>query len=119
MKLVRSRAKQHGCRTIAFLFLAGALGCWVLAQLAPASGTDPARVMPKGTRFLDGFLGPAHTADDTDVVASQPEHPLRLLLATHNRLFWFCPGTGEETAVHSGQVRRRRGLSLLAVAQAP
>jgi hypothetical protein len=33
---------------------------------------------------------------------------LRLLLCTHNRLFWYFPHTGTEEALHEHEVRSHR-----------
>ena len=97
MRLPRIRGRRHGYQTVVLLALSLVVAAWTLWQLSPNVETKktPQRLVPADAHAL---------ASAKRQVPSRSKQPTRLLLASHNRLFWYFPETSEEIDVHSGKV---------------
>jgi hypothetical protein len=89
LRSARGYGKPTQLQTIAVVALAGLAIVWLLNQTIGFFGR------PSGQR---------PSAQDVGQKTGR-EPGLRLVLATHNRLFWYEPATQQQTEVHHDQVR--------------
>ena len=97
----KMRAHSYPKALLAALALLGAL--WALARLPSSFSTPSERPQTHqgGSKSLSGLI--AGTLGEVPV--RRVKQSVKLLLSTHNRLFWFHPATQQEEPVHEGQVR--------------
>ena len=97
MRHPRVRSKRHEYQTVVLLALSLVVAAWTLWQVALNAVTEKTSqsIVPADSHVL---------AEAKREVPSRSKQPTRLLLASHNRLFWYFPETEEEIDVHSGQV---------------
>jgi hypothetical protein len=98
------RGKRHAVQAVLLLGMATLVAFWAVVQLTPpielGHESEHNGVKPKGNRMIERMSSSIiHTE------TNHPREPTRMLLSTHNRLFWYYPETKKEVDVHKGQVR--------------
>eukprot|EP00892_Ulva_mutabilis_P005366 jgi/Ulvmu1/3200/UM015_0241.1 len=94
MRVPKANKQSHAWHHVALFAGLGLFALWSLSLF------DTPRLSP-GNVALVGDHGdvPAHLVDVVQHTTSQK----RLLLSTHNRLFWYYPETDQDMPLHSGQ----------------
>lgn len=87
------------------LFVCVALSRRVPSIPTATSAEETRRVLPHGRTVFDRVHGSVVTPDTAIPPTLVQQGPLRLLLSTHNRLFYYTPDTGDEETLHEYQVR--------------
>jgi hypothetical protein len=83
--------------------LVALIGVWTLSR-APSfeSRAHEERSSPSLVKLHETESTSLQTVNDD--VSATDQDGLRMLLATHNRLFWYYPDDKKEVLVHEGQV---------------
>lgn len=100
MRVLKPTKQSHNWHQVALLSGLGLFALWSLSlfdtpQLRPVE-RSPVSV---------GTVGD-NSAAIIDVAHSTKSQK-RVLLSTHNRLFWYYPDTDQDVPLHSGQVKTR------------
>jgi hypothetical protein len=99
----RPQKQLHGWRNIACFAVLGLTALWTLSR---APRFEARRGAVTETLHTDHHSSVSATVKESGLQQSSTSTSrLRLLLSTHNRLFWYYPDTREDVAVHEGQAR--------------
>lgn len=102
MPVPRNPKQSHSWRTFACFAVLGLVALWTLSR-APRFEARPGVSHAKPNAETYSVLSKNGKGDITQQSVTSTSR-LRLLLSTHNRLFWYYPDTQEDVAVHEGQV---------------
>lgn len=98
---------SHRWRNIAFFALLGVVAFWTLSRVPRFEASHEARheVKQQVSQATPNTANHGVFSEDIVQQSVTSTSRFRLLLSTHNRLFWYYPATKEDVAVHEGQVR--------------
>jgi hypothetical protein len=93
--------KGQRWRSLLLLIALGLVAAWGLVRVDPPKLSDR-HGHPASMQLTDDRHASGHAQFVVERTPSFP--PVRLLLSTHNRLFWYTPSSQEIEVVHEGQV---------------
>lgn len=100
MRLPRVSKQYHAWRTIACFAVLGLIAFWTISRTPRFEARHEAAY----SAVQYGSVTKPTIGDSTVEYSTTSTNRLRLLLSTHNRLFWYYPDTQEDVPVHKGDV---------------